>query len=363
MTQTILVTGGCGYIGSHTVVELLQADHKVVILDNLCNSSAKVIERIKAIVQIKDQTHAEGNTLANDDALTFIEGDIRDEALLKQIFITHTITSVIHFAGLKAVGESVIKPLEYYNNNVYGTLCLCQAMNKANVKTIVFSSSATVYGEDAPVPYNEAMPMGNTTNPYGTSKAMVEKMLADQCTADPQWSVAQLRYFNPIGAHKSGLIGEDPKGIPNNLLPYISQVAIGKRKELSVFGGDYPTPDGTGIRDYIHVVDLAKGHLKALNHIQQPSEKKKGEKGQGEHIWNLGTGQGYSVLEVIRAFEQASGKNIPYQIKPRRNGDLAAFWADVNKAKAELNWAAEHTLDNMVSDSWRWQSNNPSGYS
>jgi UDP-glucose 4-epimerase len=367
MTQTILVTGGCGYIGSHTVVELLQANHKVVILDNLCNSSAKVIERIKAIVQIQVQSHAEGNTLANDNALTFIKGDIRDEALLKQIFNTHPITSVIHFAGLKAVGESVSKPLEYYNNNVYGTLCLCQAMNKANVKTIVFSSSATVYGEDAPVPYNEAMPMGNTTNPYGTSKAMVEKILADQCMADPQWCVAQLRYFNPIGAHRSGLIGEDPKGIPNNLLPYISQVAIGKRKELSVFGADYPTPDGTGIRDYVHVVDLAKGHLKALNKIQQPREKLReklrGEKGQGQHIWNLGTGQGYSVLEVIKAFEQASGKNIPYKIEPRRSGDLAAFWADANKAKTELNWAAEHTLANMVSDSWRWQSNNPNGYS
>jgi UDP-glucose 4-epimerase len=301
MTQTILVTGGCGYIGSHTVVELLQANHMVVILDNLCNSSVKVIERIKSIVQnqvqTKAQTSSHASTLANDDALTFIEGDIRDEALLKQIFNTHPITSVIHFAGLKAVGESASKPLEYYNNNVYGTLCLCQAMNKANVKTIVFSSSATVYGEDAPVPYNEAMPMGNTTNPYGTSKAMVEKILADQCIADPQWCVAQLRYFNPIGAHKSGLIGEDPKGIPNNLLPYISQVAIGKRKELSVFGEDYPTPDGTGIRDYIHVVDLAKGHLKALNKIRQPSEKK-----SGQHIWNLGTGQGYSVLEVIKAF-------------------------------------------------------------
>ena len=363
MTQTILVTGGCGYIGSHTVVELLQAHHKVVILDNLCNSSAKVIERIKTIVQIKAQTHAGGNTLTNDDALTFINGDIRDEALLRQIFNTHPITSVIHFAGLKAVGESVAQPLNYYHNNVYGTLCLCSAMQQAKVKTLVFSSSATVYGEDAPVLYNETMLMGNTTNPYGTSKAMVEKILADQCIADPQWCVAQLRYFNPIGAHKSGLIGEDPKGIPNNLLPYISQVAIGKRKELSVFGGDYPTPDGTGIRDYIHVVDLAKGHLKALNKIQQPSEKQRGEKGQGEHIWNLGTGQGSSVLEVIRAFEQASDKNIPYQIKPRRNGDLAAFWADANKAKRELNWAAEHTLDNMVSDSWRWQSNNPNGYS
>lgn len=360
MTQTILVTGGCGYIGSHTVVELLQAKHKVVILDNLCNSSAKVIERIKAIVQIKAQTHGGGNTLANDDALTFIKGDIRNEVLLTQVFNTHPITSVIHFAGLKAVGESVAQPLNYYHNNVYGTLCLCSAMQQAKVKTLVFSSSATVYGEDTPVPYNESMPIGKTTNPYGTSKAMVEKMLADQCTADSQWSVAQLRYFNPTGAHKSGLIGEDPKGTPNNLVPYISQVAIGQRKELSVFGGDYPTPDGTGIRDYIHVVDLAKGHLKALTKIQPEGNK---ENDNGEHIWNLGTGQGYSVLEVIKAFEQASGKKIPYQIKPRRNGDLPAFWADVSKAKRDLNWAAENTLHDMMSDSWRWQSNNPNGYS
>jgi UDP-glucose 4-epimerase len=348
MTQTILVTGGSGFIGSHTVVELLEANYQVVIIDNFCNSSPKVIERIKIIVK---------NKLGDNIPLTLIEGDIRDEALLASIFTNHPITSVIHFAGLKAVGESVSEPLEYYNNNVYGTLRLCQAMNKAKVKTIVFSSSATVYGEDAPVPYEESMPIGKTTNPYGTSKAMVEKILADLCTADPQWSVAQLRYFNPIGAHKSGLIGEDPKGIPNNLLPYISQVAIGKRKELSVFGDDYPTPDGTGIRDYIHVVDLAKGHLKALNKIQQPSEGQ-----SGEHIWNLGTGHGFSVLEVIKAFEQASGKNIPYQIKPRRDGDLAAFWANATKAKIDLNWDAEHTLDNMMSDSWRWQSNNPNGF-
>ncbi|MDC0590211.1 UDP-glucose 4-epimerase GalE [Porticoccaceae bacterium] len=359
MTQTILVTGGCGYIGSHTVVELLQANHKVVILDNLCNSSEKVIERIKAIAQIKAQTHAGGNTLANDDALTFIKGDIRNETLLTQVFNTHPINSVIHFAGLKAVGESVAQPLDYYHNNIHGTLCLCSAMHQAKVKTLVFSSSATVYGEDASVPYKEAMPMGNTTNPYGTSKAMVEKILTDQCTADPQWSVAKLRYFNPIGAHKSGLIGEDPKGIPNNLLPYISQVALGKRKELSVFGGDYPTPDGTGIRDYIHVVDLAKGHLKALTKIQQEGNK---VSENGEHIWNLGAGKGYSVLQVIKAFEQASGKNIPYQIKPRRNGDLTAFWADASKAKRDLNWVAEKTLHNMVSDSWNWQSNNPNGY-
>lgn len=360
MTQTILVTGGCGYIGSHTVVELLKANHKVVILDNLCNSSAKVIERIKTIVQIKPQTHAGGKTHFNDDALTFIKGDIRNDALLTQIFNTHSITSVIHFAGLKAVGESVARPLNYYHNNVYGTLCLCRAMQQANVKTLVFSSSATVYGKDTPVPYSEAMPIGKTINPYGTSKAMVEKMLEDQCTADPQWSVALLRYFNPIGAHKSGFIGEDPKGTPNNLVPYISQVAIGQRKELSVFGGDYPTPDGTGIRDYIHVVDLAKGHLKALTKIQPIQNN---ENDNGEHIWNLGTGQGFSVLEVVKAFEQACGVKIPYQIKPRRRGDLPAFWADVSKAKKDLNWAAENTLHDMVCDAWRWQSTNPNGYS
>jgi len=232
-------------------------------------------------------------------------------------------------------------------------------MQQANVKTLVFSSSATVYGEDTPVPYIETMAMGNTTNPYGTSKAMVEKILADQCVADSQWSVTQLRYFNPIGAHNSGLIGEDPKGVPNNLVPYISQVAIGQRDELSVFGGDYPTPDGTGIQDYIHVIDLAKGHLKALTKIQSGENK---EMHKGEYIWNLGTGQGYSVLEVMKAFEHASGKNIPYKIKPRRNGDLPAFWADASKAKRELNWSAELTLQDMVSDSWRWQLNNPNGY-
>jgi UDP-glucose 4-epimerase len=348
--QTILVTGGTGYIGSHTVVELLNNGYKVVILDNLCNSSPKVIERILKITQPNDQ-------------LTFIEGDIRDTNKLKQLFADHHCGNVIHFAGLKAVGESVSKPLEYYNNNLYGTLCLCEAMNTANVKTLVFSSSATVYGEDAPVPYEESMPIGKTTNPYGTSKAMIEKMLTDQCIADPQWSLAQLRYFNPIGAHKSGLIGEDPKGIPNNLLPYITQVAIGKRKELSVFGADYPTPDGTGIRDYIHVVDLAKGHLAALRKIQSAKDNRQEQKqGTGENIWNLGTGKGHSVLDVISAFEKASGINIPYATRPRREGDLAAFWADANKAKQELNWQAQLTLENMVEDSWHWQQSNPNGY-
>ena len=318
-----------------------------------------MIERIKTIVQINAKSHAGNNNQANDDGLIFVEGDIRNEALLTKIFNNYPISSVIHFAGLKAVSESVDQPLNYFHNNVYGTLCLCNAMQQANVKTLVFSSSATVYGEDTPVPYIETMAMGNTTNPYGTSKAMVEKILADQCVADSQWSVTQLRYFNPIGAHNSGLIGEDPKGVPNNLVPYISQVAIGQRDELSVFGGDYPTPDGTGIQDYIHVIDLAKGHLKALTKIQSGENK---EMHKGEYIWNLGTGQGYSVLEVMKAFEHASGKNIPYKIKPRRNGDLPAFWADASKAKRELNWSAELTLQDMVSDSWRWQLNNPNGY-
>ena len=348
--QSILVTGGTGYIGSHTVVELLKNDYKVVILDNLCNSSPKVINRILKIAQPNDQ-------------LTFIEGDIRDTNKLDKLFADHCFDGVIHFAGLKAVGQSVNNPISYYDNNVYGSLCLIRAMQKAKVKTIVFSSSATVYGEGAPVPYKESMPRGETTNPYGASKAMIEKILADQCAADPEWSVAQLRYFNPIGAHKSGLIGEDPKGIPDNLLPYITQVAIGKRDQLSVFGGDYPTPDGTGVRDYIHVVDLANGHLKALKKIQPVEGNEQGpKKGTGEHIWNLGTGHGYSVLNVISAFENASGVVIPYVTKPRRKGDLSAFWADVNKAQHELNWQAQLTLENMLMDSWHWKQRNPQGY-
>ena len=343
--QNILVTGGTGYIGSHTVVELLKKGYKVLILDNLCNSSPKVIDRILKIAQPNDQ-------------LTFIEGDIRDTNKLIKLFADHHFDGVIHFAGLKAVGESLRKPLEYYNNNVYGTLCLCEVMNTANVKTLVFSSSATVYGKDAPVPYEESMPIGKTINPYGTSKAMIEKILTDQCVADPQWSVAQLRYFNPIGAHKSGLIGEDPKGIPNNLLPYISQVAVGKLKELSVFGIDYPTLDGTGVRDYIHVVDLAKGHLKALEKLQRG----KNVNGIGSHIWNLGTGTGTSVLQVIKAFELASGTKIAYSIKNRRSGDIASCWANPEKSHIELGWNANYDLKEMVGDSWHWQKNNPRGY-
>ena len=351
MSKTILVTGGTGFIGSHTVVELLELGNKVVIYDNLCNSSPIVIDRIRTIV---------GATKKEVNLLTFIEGDIRDTNKLNQLFADHHFDSVIHFAGLKAVGESVSRPLEYYNNNVYGTLCLCEAMNTANVKTLVFSSSATVYGEDAPVPYEESMSIGKTTNPYGTSKAMIEKILTDQCIADPQWSVAQLRYFNPIGAHKSGLIGEDPKGIPNNLLPYVSQVAAGKLKEVSVFGSDYATPDGTGVRDYIHVVDLAKGHLKALEKIQR---KENGDANEvGSHIWNLGTGSGSSVLQVIKAFELASNTKIPYSIKKRRSGDIASCWANPEKSHKELYWQARYELKEMVEDAWCWQKNNPRGY-
>jgi len=353
MSNTILVTGGTGYIGSHTTVELLEQGYEVVIYDNLSNSSTIVIERILTIL---------GDTPEHPIPLTFVEGDIRDSHKLAQLFANYHFHSVIHFAGLKAVGESVTIPLEYYNNNVYGTLCLCEAMNVANVKTLVFSSSAAVYGADAPVPYKESMPTGTTTNPYGTSKAMIEKILTDQCIADSQWSVAKLRYFNPIGAHKSGLIGEDPKGIPNNLLPYISQVAVGKLKELSVFGGDYPTQDGTGIRDYIHVVDLAKGHLKALNKIQSKKDLAKKTNQVGVSVWNLGTGIGSSVIEVIEAFELASNTKIPYSIKHRRQGDIASCWANPEKSYLELDWKTNYTLNDMMEDSWRWQKANPQGY-
>jgi UDP-glucose 4-epimerase len=342
--QTILVTGGAGYIGSHTVVELLQANYAVVILDNFCNSSHKVIERIKTIT---------GKT-APKYSLTCIDGDVRDSGILDNIFSEYPIHGVIHFAGLKAVGESATKPLGYYDNNLIGTITLCKAMQKAAVHKLVFSSSATVYGEDAIPPYTETMPRGHTTSPYGTSKAMIEHILSDLCASNQSWAIAQLRYFNPIGAHKSGLIGEDPKGIPNNLLPYISQVAVGKLETLKVYGGDYPTPDGTGIRDYIHVVDLAHGHVKALDKIQQL---------KGEHIWNLGTGRGHSVLEVIKAFEEASNQPIKYSVEARRAGDIAAFWADPAKTKSQLGWETQLELKDMVADTWHWQSNNPNGYS
>jgi UDP-glucose 4-epimerase len=298
----ILVTGGAGYIGSHTCIELIKAGYEVIVVDNLCNSSLESLKRVEKLV---------------DCNIPFHKVDIRDKVALIQVFEQYSIDGVIHFAGLKAVGESVERPIEYYDTNLGGTFILTDVMSEFDCKTFVFSSSATVYGDPHTVPIKEDFPL-SVTNPYGRSKLMIEEFLQDVFVADDSWHIALLRYFNPVGAHKSGLIGEDPKGIPNNLLPYISQVAIGKKKELSVFGGDYPTPDGTGVRDYIHVVDLAKGHLKALTKIQQAGNK---ENDNGEHIWNLGTGHGHSVLEVIKAFEQASGKNIPYKIKARRNGD------------------------------------------
>ncbi|MFW3616921.1 UDP-glucose 4-epimerase GalE [Billgrantia antri] len=333
----VLVTGGAGYIGSHTAVELLQAGHEVVVVDNLCNGSEEALRRVEKITGRQ---------------VVFIHGNIRDRAMLDTLFATHAIDAVIHFAGLKAVGQSVGQPLRYYENNVYGTVVLCQAMAAAGVYHLVFSSSATVYGEEAPVPYVELMPRGTTSSPYGTSKAMVEKVLEDQCQADPRWSVVLLRYFNPIGAHFSGLIGENPQGIPNNLMPYISQVAVGRLSELSIYGNDYPTADGTCERDYLHVVDLALGHLKALQVLNTP----------GVSCYNLGTGKGVSVLEIVKAFIRSTGVNIPYRFAPRRAGDLAAFWADAGKAERELGWRAERSLEEMMADTWRWQSANPNGY-
>lgn len=338
MTKKILVTGGAGYIGSHNALALLEAGYEVVVLDNLYNSSQEALYRVAEICGRQP---------------LFIEGDIRDHTLLDALFAQHSINAVLHFAGLKAVGESVRKPLDYYATNVAGTLALCQAMARAGVFHLVFSSSATVYGEPARMPIREDFPTGTPTNPYGRSKLMVEEMLRDLAVADPRWSIALLRYFNPVGAHESGLIGEDPNGIPNNLLPYISQVGIGKLHELAVFGNDYPTHDGTGVRDYIHVVDLAVGHLKALSAISRQA---------GVNVWNLGTGKGYSVLEMIRAFEKASGQSIPFRIVPRREGDIAECWADPGKAARELDWKAERGLEAMMADTWRWQSMNPKGY-
>ena len=335
--KTILVTGGAGYIGSHTVVELLAADYNLVIIDNLCNSSQVALERVEKI---------SGRTL------TFVQADIRDADALDKIFSKHAVDAVIHFAGLKAVGESTQIPLDYYDNNVNGTLVLLQVMQRAGVFKLVFSSSATVYGDPAEVPIREDFPT-SATNPYGRSKLMIEEMLKDLAASDPRWGVVLLRYFNPVGAHSSGLIGEDPQGIPNNLVPYVSQVAVGKLAEVSVFGNDYPTKDGTGVRDYIHVVDLAKGHLKALDRIKENS---------GVLTYNLGTGSGYSVFEIIKAFEKASGKQIAYKITPRRSGDIAECWADPNLAQRELNWKAERGLDEMMRDSWNWQKQNPQGY-
>lgn len=333
----VLVTGGAGYIGSHTAVLLLEAGFDVVVLDNLSNSHTAVFSLIESIT---------------GKQVTFVEGDIRDRACLDVVFTQYQIDAVIHFAGLKAVGESVEKPLEYYQNNVTGSIVLCEAMSAAGVKSLVFSSSATVYGEDAPVPYTEELPRGKTTNPYGTSKAMVEQILTDLTVSDPEWSVVLLRYFNPIGAHPSGLIGEDPQGIPNNLMPFVSQVAVGKREKLSIFGNDYPTDDGTGVRDYLHVMDLADAHLKALSRCEIP----------GTDIYNLGTGNGVSVLQMVNTFEAVTGVPVPYQFVPRRSGDIAACWADPTKAQQELGWVAERTLEDMIRDTWTWQSKNPEGY-
>lgn len=336
--MSILVTGGAGFIGSHTVVELQNAGYDVVVLDNLCNASEKSLERIKAIT---------------GKAVPFYKADIRDREALEEIFSKESIDSCIHFAGLKAVGESVVKPLEYYDNNIAGTLVLLDVMRKHNCKNIIFSSSATVYGDPAFIPITEECPKGTCTNPYGWTKSMLEQIMSDLTVADPEWNVVLLRYFNPIGAHKSGTMGENPNGIPNNLMPYITQVAVGKREELGVFGNDYDTHDGTGVRDYIHVVDLAVGHVKALKKIVEKA---------GLNIYNLGTGTGYSVLDVINNFEEANGVKIPYSIKPRRAGDIATCYADAAKAERELGWKAQYGIREMCEDSWRWQKNNPNGY-
>lgn len=334
----VLVTGGMGYIGSHTCVQMIDAGIEPIILDNLCNAKEKVLDRIKMISGV---------------APVFYHGDIRDEALLDSIFVEHDIKAVIHFAGLKAVGESVVKPLEYYDNNVNGSLVLARSMRKAGVKNIIFSSSATVYGDPVSVPITESFPTGATTNPYGRSKYMVEECLSDLFNAEPSWSITLLRYFNPVGAHPSGLMGEDPQGIPNNLMPYIAQVAVGRREKLSVYGNDYPTPDGTGVRDYIHVMDLADGHLAALTHVGLKS---------GLHIYNLGTGKGSSVLDMVGAFSQACGKDVAYEICPRRAGDIAECWASTEKAERELGWKATRSVKEMTEDTWRWQVANPQGY-
>ncbi|MCR5429696.1 MAG: UDP-glucose 4-epimerase GalE [Eubacterium sp.] len=334
----ILVTGGAGYIGSHTVVELIDAGYEVVVVDNLSNSSKESLNRVEQIT---------GATVK------FYENDIADMDAMDKVFDENDIDAVIHFAGLKAVGESVEKPLEYYKNNIAGTLNMCEVMRKHNVKNIIFSSSATVYGDPETVPITEECPKGVCTNPYGWTKSMLEQILMDINVSDPEWNVILLRYFNPIGAHKSGMIGEDPNGIPNNLMPYITKVATKQLERLNVFGDDYPTPDGTGVRDYIHVVDLAKGHVKALEKIVE---------NPGVKIYNLGTGKGYSVLEVVKNFEEASSVEIPYVIAPRRPGDIAECYADASLAKEELGWEAEFGIKEMCADSWNWQKNNPSGY-
>ena len=336
--MAVLVTGGAGYIGSHTCVELLNSGYDVVVMDNLYNSNQKALDRVEEITGKK---------------VKFYKTDMLDKPSMNEIFENENIDSVIHFAGYKAVGESVRKPLEYYHNNITGTLNLCDVMRDHGVKNIIFSSSATVYGDPAFVPITEECPKGQITNPYGQTKGMLEQILTDLHVSDPEWNVVLLRYFNPIGAHKAGIIGEDPKGIPNNLVPYIAQVAVGKLEKLGVFGDDYDTPDGTGVRDYIHVVDLAKGHVKAMKKFEDTPEVR---------IYNLGTGNGYSVLQVLHAFEKACGKTLPYEIKPRRAGDIAMCYADPTKARKELGWEAEYGIEEMCEDSWRWQSMNPNGY-
>ena len=335
----ILVTGGAGFIGSHTVIELIAAGHQPVVVDNLCNSSREAIRRAGGIAGTE---------------IPFYEADIRDRAALEAVCkAAGPFDACIHFAGLKAVGESVEKPWEYYENNIGGTLVLIDVLRRFGCKNLIFSSSATVYGDPAEIPITEACPKGHCTNPYGQTKSMLEEIFRDIQKADPEWNVVLLRYFNPVGAHPSGRIGEDPRGIPNNLMPYITQVAVGKRKELSVFGNDYPTPDGTGIRDYIHVVDLAAGHVAALQAIERKC---------GCAVYNLGTGHGYSVLDVVKAFEKASGVTIPYRIAPRRPGDIAECWSDPSKAARELGWKARFGLSEMCRDSWNWQRTNPEGY-
>ena len=336
--MTILITGGAGYIGSHTALELLNEGYDVVVYDNLCNSSRESLRRVEELT---------------GKQIRFYEGDVQDEKALTDMFKEQRIDAVIHCAALKAVGESVQKPLEYYQNNISGTLTLLKVMREVGVKNIVFSSSATVYGSPEEMPITEACPKGQCTNPYGWTKSIMEQIMSDVQKADPSWNVILLRYFNPVGAHKSGRIGEDPKGIPNNLMPYISQVAVGKLEKLGVFGNDYDTPDGTGVRDYIHVVDLAIGHVKAINYIFT---------NPGLDVINLGTGQGYSVLDMVKAFSKACGKEIPYEIKPRREGDIAMCYADPSKAAKVLGWKAERGLDEMCEDTWRWQSQNPGGY-
>lgn len=336
--MTILVTGGAGYIGSHTVVELQQSGYDVIVLDNLSNSSEKSLERVEKITGKK---------------VPFYKADILDREALEKIFAKEKVDAVIHFAGLKAVGESVQKPWEYYENNIAGTLTLVDVMRKHNVKNLIFSSSATVYGNPAFVPITEECPKGECTNPYGWTKSMLEQVLTDIQKADQEWNIILLRYFNPIGAHISGTIGENPNGIPNNLMPYVTQVAVGKLKSLGIFGDDYDTHDGTGVRDYIHVVDLAKGHVKALKKVEEKA---------GLKLYNLGTGIGYSVLDIVNNFQEATGVQIPYEIKPRRAGDIATCYSDAAKAKEELGWTAQFGIKEMCQDSWRWQSQNPTGY-